>query len=121
MTEKAMRAYARQTKNGGHQLRHKCRDLVNDHVKCNVTPLIVALAEYGDEWAWDLLHGNPEGPEEVYPAYEVWVVSSWLAMMLQKHKHRTDALAQTDYWARGATGQAICLDTVIEEIVRERT
>lgn len=95
-------------------------DIVREHVGSNVTFLVTELAEYGDEWAWDLLHGDPESDQECYPAYEVWVVDDWLGRQLRRHGHRVAVvgLGGDGYWARGGTGQAIKHDTVIEDIAR---
>lgn len=48
--------------------------------------------------------------------YEWWVVSDWLAEQLEKHG---EAMLINDYgtwWGRTCFGQAIYLDSVIEEI-----
>lgn len=93
--------------------------IAREHVMCNVTGLISELCEYGDEWASDLMHGDIESSQAAYDAYEVWIVSHWLARQLKNHDHRVAERGYQHYWARGASGQAISMDTVIEDIAKE--
>ena len=95
-------------------------DIVRMHVHCNVTGLVAALAdEHGDEWAWDLMYGNEDFATRAYDALEVWIVSHWLGNQLRKHDHRVAELSYQYYWARGATGQNISMDPVIQDIAKE--
>src|SRR5262245_29056287 len=93
-------------------LRERAEKITREHVKCNVTGLISALVEHDDDDARDLMYGDPESATLAYDAYEVWIVSHWLANQLRKHDHRVAERGYQHYWARGATGQAIAMDTV---------
>ncbi len=96
------------------------QQIVEQHVLASVTDLVTTLAEHDDDWARELLCGDPNNEEED-PAYEVWKVSEWLARQLTQRGHRVRELWMGNhYWARGATGQAIKLDDVIEEIAKCR-
>lgn len=92
----------------------RAQQLVEEHVKCNVTGLISVLCQYNDDEALYLMGG-----EEDYLAYEVWCVSEWLAERLKRHEHRVVRCWNQHYWARGATGQSIKLDDVIKKIAEE--
>jgi hypothetical protein len=97
----------------------RANEIVTAHVKANVTGLIIELMEYGDEDAHIMLYGNSETSNEVaYEAHEVWQVTNWLARRLlgDGPGHRVIKLWGEHYWARGVTGQAIHMDTVIKEI-----
>ena len=95
------------------------QQIVEQHVLASVTDLVTTLAEH-DDWARELLYGDPSNEEED-AAYEVWKVSEWLARQLTQRGHRVRELWMGNhYWARGATGQAIKLDNVIEEIAKCR-
>lgn len=54
--------------------------------------------------------------EEVY---EHWLVSNWLARKLSERGYVTGNLCGLTIWGRCCTGQAICLDHVIQEIACE--
>lgn len=100
-------------------VQRRAENIAREHVMCNVTGLVAMLAdEHGDEWAHDLMYGNIESPQVAYDAYEVWIVSDWLMRQLQKQGHRVARLSYQNYWARGAAGQAVAMDTVIEEIAK---
>jgi len=51
--------------------------------------------------------------------YEHWAVSSWLYHKLEERGERVGSFGNLKVWGRGATGQAICIDSVIEDIVAE--
>ena len=97
------------------------QQVVEQHVQANVTGLIAALVEYNDEEAMLLQHGDPESSEEAYPAHEVWAIDEWLAERLVKNGGRIGMWWTGHYWARGATGQAIHMDTIIQAIADQET
>lgn len=51
--------------------------------------------------------------------YEHWIISGWLRGKLEEKGERVGDLAGLDVWGRPTTGQAILLDGVIRDIVRE--
>lgn len=97
---------------------HPVAQIVRHHVKCNVMGMVVALANDGDEDAFALLHGDPEGAELAYQAYEVLVVSEKLARCLRLKGERVARLWRLDLWARRASSLPVSRDTTIEEIVK---
>ena len=91
------------------------QQIVEQHVLANVTGLISSLVEYDDDDARELLYGTSD---DAYEALEVWAVTGWLADKLIARDHRVHQWGNTYYWARGATGQRIVMDDVIEEIAK---
>jgi len=57
--------------------------------------------------------------EDFKEIYEWWVVSDWLAGQLEKHGEPVLINDYGTWWGRTCTGQAIHLDSVIEEIYDE--
>lgn len=52
--------------------------------------------------------------------YEHWAVSNWLAEALQRQGERVDTdFAGLNVWARTTTGQAIYIDGVIRDVMRQ--
>lgn len=51
--------------------------------------------------------------------YEHWIVSDYLAGRLEERGERIGKLDNLTVWGRGCTGQAILLDGVIQDIVKE--
>jgi hypothetical protein len=76
---------------------------------CSITTTIFAR---------ELFHGDGEEGSE---ALEIWMIDGWLAGQLKRRGERVGQLWVQDYWARCATGQAIYLDTVIQEIAKATT
>ncbi len=65
-------------------------------------------------------HKQDEEPElERQTIYEWWRVSDWLITQLSAKGELILHTVYGDYWGRAATGQAIKLDGVIEEIYDE--
>ena len=56
---------------------------------------------------------DDEDPQDIY---EWWIVDRWLLDKLEAHGQPTLRTEYSDWWGRTATGQAIALDCVIEEI-----
>lgn len=51
---------------------------------------------------------------------EHWAISGWLEHQLKERGYTVETIGCTVIWGRGTTGQAICLDSVIQEIAFER-
>lgn len=51
--------------------------------------------------------------------FEHWIVSKWLADKLRERGERIGEVAGMTVWGRPTTGQAISMDEVIRDIVRE--
>ena len=51
--------------------------------------------------------------------YEHWLTSDWLARKLKGRGEVTGELCGLTIWGRGATGQSICLDRVIQNLAIE--
>lgn len=57
-----------------------------------------------------------------WEVYEHWIVSDWLANKLEAHGEKVDKdFAGMTVWARTTTGQAIAMDSVIENIYADLT
>lgn len=54
-----------------------------------------------------------EDPEDIY---EWWIVDRWLLDKLEAHGQPVLRTEYGDWWGRTCTGQAVALDSVIEEI-----
>lgn len=94
-----------------------------------------------ERWNWDEIAANhddlPEDFEELYDderiewardqgidpdypeAYEHWIVSGWLASRLKEKGEMVGEIFNLTIWGRTTTGQAILLDSVIQEIAEE--
>jgi hypothetical protein len=103
------------------QLHEMANRIVRIEVYANMSALVEAMAQKGDEDALELSLGqyDPETEEYTREVFEHWSVSSWLASELEK---RGETIARDWYghhiWARTTTGQSISIDGVIEDIVR---
>ena len=97
-----------------------CRRLVDNHVYHNVSYLVQELSKQ-EQYMDDLMevqvnyNSNPiEGePEE---ALEHWLVSDWLASRLREEGEMVIDFLDLTIWGRTTSGQAICMDSVIEDI-----
>ncbi len=110
----------------------KLRKFVENHVLVRQTNLVesklfntvdVVNLFYTDSELKEMGYPDVATPryngEDCKEIYEWWVVSEWLAEKLEKHN---EAMLITDYgkwWGRTCTGQAIHLDSVLEEIYDE--
>ena len=97
-----------------------CRRLVDSHVYQNLSYLVQELG--GDEKYCDQLievqvnyNSNPidEEPEE---ALEHWLVSEWLGKRLLEEGEMVIEFYGLTIWGRTTSGQAIYIDSVIEDI-----
>ena len=97
-----------------------CRRLVDNHVCSNVSYLVQELSRQ-EQYMDDLMevqvnyNSNPiEGePEE---ALEHWLVSEWLAKRLLEEGEMVIEFLGLTIWGRTTSGQAIYIDSVIEDI-----
>lgn len=94
--------------------------LVNREVLCNVSYLVHELSsqeKYFEELSEFIGEEDDEGnmPE----VYEYWVVTSWFAEKLKAQGELVVEFLDLVIWGRQTTGQAIYLDSVIDDIVKE--
>lgn len=119
----------------------ECKDLVENEVYCDITEFVDYIVKVQAEDFWEerndkcpLVYSDIEcnrwnNEEDKYTEddedtsfwyYESYYVSDWLANMLYEHG---EFVARYKYspsiWFRQTTGQAICIDGVIDEITRE--
>lgn len=71
-----------------------------------------------DDAVWDACAAFAIDPEYI-EAYEHWLVSGWLGEKLQARGEMVDDVFGLTIWGRTCTGQAIYMDSVIEEIYDE--
>ena len=97
-----------------------CRRLVDEHIHHNVSYLVQELSRQ-EQYMDDLMevqvnyNSNPidEEPEE---ALEHWLVSEWLAKRLLEEGEMVIDFLDLTIWGRTTSGQAISIDSVIEDI-----
>lgn len=111
----------------------KARTLVENEVLTCQTSLIEDKFPYWFEQAENLImtdeellgwgYADPQqarkNGEDMKEVYEWWLVTDWFANRLREHN---EVILNTDYgiyWGRTCTGQAIYLDYVIEQIVKD--
>lgn len=78
--------------------------------------------DIGEEGECDAYRACEEADLDPYQreVYEHWIVSEWLADQLAEAGEKVDRdFAGMTVWARTTTGQAICIDSVIEAIHAE--
>lgn len=102
-----------------------CDKFVSLHVIACQSSLVDKLLAAGDILSWEdvanrfsVLDEEDEDYEEK-EVYEWWIVDGWL---LDKLESKGEVVLRSDYgdwWGRGTSGQAIAMDTVIEDIVKE--
>tara|TARA_R100000008_G_scaffold75609_1_gene54949 strand:+ start:178 stop:510 length:333 start_codon:yes stop_codon:yes gene_type:complete len=94
-----------------------CRRIVDAHVYHNVSYLVQELSKdekYSNELLEIQVRFNDEDcPEE---ALEHWLVSDWLANRLREEGEMVADFMDMTIWGRTTSGQAILLDSVIEDI-----
>ena len=94
-----------------------CRRIVDAHVHRDVSNLVYELSKdpkYMDE----LLEVQVQFNDEEYPdeALEHWLVSDWLGNRLKEEGEMVVNFMNLTIWGRTTSGQAICIDSVIEDI-----
>ena len=95
-----------------------CRRLVDNHVYHNVSYLVQELSQQ-NKYSDELLEVCVQyGEDEDYPneALEHWLVSDWLASRLREEGEMVIDFLDLTIWGRTTSGQAICMDSVIEDI-----
>ena len=94
-----------------------CRRLVDNHVYHNVSYLVQELSK-DEKYSNDLMEVQVQFNDEDYPdeALEHWLVSNWLAERLREEGEMFIDFMDLTIWGRTTSGQAICIDTVIEDI-----
>jgi hypothetical protein len=97
-----------------------CRRLVDENVHHNVSYLVQELSkqeQYMDDLMEVQVNYNSnlidEEPEE---ALEHWLVSEWLAHRLREEGEMVIDFMNLTIWGRTTSGQAIYIDSVIEDI-----
>ncbi len=94
-----------------------CRRLVDNHVYHNVSYLVQELSK-DQKYMDDLLEVQVQFNDEDYPdeALEHWLISDWLANRLREEGEMVIEFMGLTIWGRTTSGQAICIDSVIEAI-----
>ena len=94
-----------------------CRRLVDEHVYHNVSYLVQELSK-DEKYMDDLLEVQVQFNDEDYPdeALEHWLVSAWLAHRLREEGEMVIDFMNLTIWGRTTSGQAIYIDSVIEDI-----
>ena len=96
----------------------KAEELVRNHAICNLCLTAEKELEENPELLEEAKNYKPEGEE--YPEiYEYWAVSNWLADKLEAKGEIIFEMLDFIVWGRQATGQAIKMDSVIQEIAEE--
>ena len=94
-----------------------CRRLVDSHVLQSLSYLAQELGadeKYGNQ----LLEVQVQFNDDDYPneALEHWLVSEWLGKRLQEEGEMVIDFYGLTIWGRTTSGQAIYIDSVIEDI-----
>ena len=94
-----------------------CRRLVDNHVYHNVSYLVQELSK-DEKYSNDLMEVQVQFNDEDYPdeALEHWLVSNWLAERLREEGEMVIDFMDLTIWGRTTSGQAIYIDSVIEDI-----
>lgn len=130
-------------------MQKRCKTLVEREVLCHVGGLIDAIqtaySENGSYFEWQTYAFESEPTDEqiaeyiednttesytpdedearselmYQEIYEFWAVTDWLAKRLKDLGEPVAEFGLTQVWGRGTTGQAIALDYVIEQIVKQ--
>lgn len=82
----------------------------------SITNLYIEDDSTAQDYGFDSLEAMQEAGEDRQEIYEWWLVSEWLYQQLRK---AGEPVINSDYgylWGRTCTGQAILLDSVIENI-----
>ena len=100
------------------QTQSNCDRIVNAHVHQNVSYLVQELshmAKYRDELLEVQVKFNHN--EDLFEeALEHWCVSAWLGERLKEEGEMVIDFLGLTIWGRTTSGQAIMLDSVVEDI-----
>lgn len=88
---------------------------VHNHVLVCQTSLVEELLKR-EILSCDDIANLSTGDEDPQDIHEWWIVDRWLLDKLEAHGQPVLRNEYGDWWGRTATGQAIALDCVIEEI-----
>lgn len=81
---------------------------------------VINSIDTDEDDAWERLCHEEDIEPYQWDVYEHWIISEWLADKLEAKGERIDRdFAGLTVWGRTTTGQAIYMDHVIREIVRE--
>ncbi len=108
----------------------KAKEIVNNHVLHNLCltmekaleeePELLCEAHNYEKVKEEINAGNEDRDNWEEPEiYEFWAVSEWLYDRLREEGEITFEYLDFWVWGRQATGQAIYLDKVIQDIVNE--
>ena len=94
-----------------------CRRLVDNHVYTNVSYLVQELSQQ-NKYSNELMEVCVQFNDEDYPdeALEHWIVSDWLGKRLLEQGEMVIDFMDLTIWGRTTSGQAIYIDSVIEDI-----
>ena len=94
-----------------------CRRLVDEHIHQSVSYLVQELGGY-EKYGDQLLEVQVQFNDDDYPneALEHWLVSEWLGKRLQEEGEMVIDFYGLTIWGRTTSGQAIYIDSVIEDI-----
>tara|TARA_R110002051_G_scaffold287567_3_gene350281 strand:+ start:1196 stop:1540 length:345 start_codon:yes stop_codon:yes gene_type:complete len=98
-----------------------CRRLVDNHVYSNVSYLVQELSKQ-EQYMDDLMEVQvnyakaEEHDSHLEEALEHWIISEWLAKRLLEEGEMVIEFLGLTIWGRTTSGQAICIDLVIEDI-----
>ena len=94
-----------------------CRRLVDNHVYNNVSYLVQELSQQ-NKYSDELMEVCVQFNDEDYPdeALEHWIVSDWLGKRLLEQGEMVIDFMGLTIWGRTTSGQAIYIDSVIEDI-----
>ena len=94
-----------------------CRRLADNHVYHNVSYLVQELSQ-DEKYMDELLEVQVQFNDEDYPdeALEHWLVSDWLGNRLREEGEMVVDFMGLTIWGRTTSGQAIYIDSVIEDI-----
>lgn len=95
----------------------KCHKKIDSFTKAVRDEVWQLVDEQGGDYEWVCNEFDLE--PEYGEIYEHWIVTTYLARLLQQHGHIVEDYLGLTVWGRPTTGQAISMDGVIREIVRD--
>jgi len=104
------------------KLQQEGKELVAREVLCCASHLVQEISELANgesDFAIECWGVYCEEEDEYFEVLEHWIVSDWLARQLERRDEKVLDFGNLKFWCRTCSGQAIYLDGVIEDIVRE--